>query len=151
MRKVREILRLRFERGPSQRQISASTGVSKGALSDYLRRAAKAGVTWEVARVETAASSSGRIKTPARGESAGPAWSQATLPATARCGQSRARLPMTVRSTCRSRLMAGRRLGHVRISSARTPASTIRRIDLGGSRPSERSRTSAARSVGGIL
>jgi len=50
MRKVREILRLRFERGPSQRQISASTGVSKGALSEYLRRAAAAGLTWEVAR-----------------------------------------------------------------------------------------------------
>ena len=50
MRKVREILRLRFERGLSHRQISASTGVSKGALSEYLRRAADAGVTWEVAR-----------------------------------------------------------------------------------------------------
>jgi transposase len=50
MRKVREILRLRFERGLSQRQISASTGVSKGALSEYLRRAAAAGLTWEVAR-----------------------------------------------------------------------------------------------------
>jgi hypothetical protein len=35
MRKVRAILRLRFERGLRQRQISASTGVSKGALSDY--------------------------------------------------------------------------------------------------------------------
>jgi len=50
MRKVREILRLRFERGLSHRQISASTGVSKGALSDYLRRAVAAGLTWEVAR-----------------------------------------------------------------------------------------------------
>ncbi len=35
MRTVREILRLRFERGLSQRQTSASTGVSKGALSEY--------------------------------------------------------------------------------------------------------------------
>ena len=50
MRKVREILRLRFERGLSHRQISASTGVSKGALSEYLRRASVAGLTWEVAR-----------------------------------------------------------------------------------------------------
>jgi transposase len=50
MRKVREILRLRFERGLSQRQISASTGVSKGAIGDYVRRAAAAGLTWEVAR-----------------------------------------------------------------------------------------------------
>ncbi len=50
MRRVREILRLRFERGLSQRQISASTGVSKGALGEYLRRAALAGLTWEAAR-----------------------------------------------------------------------------------------------------
>ncbi len=50
MRKVREILRLRFERGLSQRQISASTGVSKGAIGEYMRRAAAAGVTWDVAR-----------------------------------------------------------------------------------------------------
>src|SRR6185369_8078886 len=50
MRKIREILRLRFERGLSQRQISASTGVSKGALSAYLTRAARAGMTWELAR-----------------------------------------------------------------------------------------------------
>jgi transposase len=50
MRKVREILRLRFERGLSQRQISASTGVSKGAIGEYMRRAAAAGVTWEIAR-----------------------------------------------------------------------------------------------------
>jgi transcriptional regulator with XRE-family HTH domain len=46
MRKVREIL----ERGLSQRQISASTGVSKGALGEYLRRAAAAGLSWEAAR-----------------------------------------------------------------------------------------------------
>jgi transposase len=50
MRKVREILRLRFERGLSQRQISASAGVSKGAVSDYMKRAAAAGVTWDIAR-----------------------------------------------------------------------------------------------------
>jgi DNA-binding transcriptional regulator LsrR (DeoR family) len=50
MRKIREILRLRFERGLSRRQISASTGVSKGALGAYLMRAARAGLTWEAAR-----------------------------------------------------------------------------------------------------
>src|SRR5579863_2072932 len=50
MRKVREILRLRFERGLSQRQISASTGVSKGAVNDYMKRAAAAGVTRDIAR-----------------------------------------------------------------------------------------------------
>ena len=50
MRKVREILRLRHEQGLTQRQISASTGVSKGAVGEYLRRADKAALTWEQAR-----------------------------------------------------------------------------------------------------
>lgn len=50
MRKVREILRLRHEQGLTQRQISASTGVSKGAVGEYLRRAQEAGLTWEEAR-----------------------------------------------------------------------------------------------------
>ena len=50
MRKVREILRLRHEQGLTQRQISASTGVSKGAVGEYLRRADEAGLTWEQAR-----------------------------------------------------------------------------------------------------
>lgn len=50
MRKIREVLRLRFEQGCSQRQIQASTGLSKGSVSDYLKRAAEAGLTWEQAR-----------------------------------------------------------------------------------------------------
>ena len=50
MRKVREILRLHDECKLSQRQISASTGVSKGAISEYLKRARDAGLTWEQAR-----------------------------------------------------------------------------------------------------
>jgi transposase len=50
MRKVREILRLHYERHLTQRQISASTGVSKGTVGDYLRRATQAGLTWELAR-----------------------------------------------------------------------------------------------------
>ena len=50
MRKVREILRLHYECHLTQRQISASAGVSKGAVSDYLCRARAAGLTWEQAR-----------------------------------------------------------------------------------------------------
>jgi transposase len=50
MRKVREVLRLKFERGCSQRQIQSSTGLSKGSVTDYLKRAANAGLTWDVAR-----------------------------------------------------------------------------------------------------
>jgi len=50
MRKIREILRLHLECRLTQRQISASTGVSKGTVSEYLRRAAAAGLTWQEAR-----------------------------------------------------------------------------------------------------
>ena len=46
MRKVREVLRLRFDVGCSQRAIQASTGLSKGSVSDYLKRAAAHGLTW---------------------------------------------------------------------------------------------------------
>ena len=48
--KVREILRLHHECHLTQRQVSASTGVSKGTVSDYLRRAHEAGLTWAQAR-----------------------------------------------------------------------------------------------------
>lgn len=50
MRRIREVLRLHFECRLTQRQISASTGVSKGAISDYLQRARQAGLTWEQAK-----------------------------------------------------------------------------------------------------
>jgi transposase len=50
MRKIREVLRLRYERECSHREIQASTGLSKGSVSDYLKRARAEGVTWEVAR-----------------------------------------------------------------------------------------------------
>lgn len=48
MRKVREVLRLRYVCGCTQRQIRASCGLSAGAVHDYLSRAERAGVTWEV-------------------------------------------------------------------------------------------------------
>jgi transposase len=49
MRKIREVLRLHYERGCSHREIQSSTGLSKGSVSDYLKRAREAGVTWEAA------------------------------------------------------------------------------------------------------
>jgi transposase len=49
MRKVREVLRLKFECGLSQREISASCGISTGSVNDYLRRAEAAQLTWEAA------------------------------------------------------------------------------------------------------
>jgi transposase len=50
MRKIREILRLRFGSKLTHRQISASTGVSKGTVCDYIKRAEAAGLTWDRAR-----------------------------------------------------------------------------------------------------
>lgn len=47
MRRIREVLRLKHECGYSQRDISASTGMSKGSVGDYLLRAVVAGLTWE--------------------------------------------------------------------------------------------------------
>jgi transposase len=49
MRRIREVLRLRYECGLNQRLISASVGISKGSVSDYLARATAAGVTWSEA------------------------------------------------------------------------------------------------------
>lgn len=49
MRQIREVLRLRQECKLTHRQISASTGISKGSVGEYLRRARDAGLTWEQA------------------------------------------------------------------------------------------------------
>jgi len=49
MRRIREVIRLKHELGRNHRQISAATGLSKGSVSSYLKRAREAGVTWEMA------------------------------------------------------------------------------------------------------
>jgi DNA-binding transcriptional regulator LsrR (DeoR family) len=46
MRKTKDVLRLRFELGLSQDQIARSCSISQGAVSNYLKRAQAAGVTW---------------------------------------------------------------------------------------------------------
>jgi transposase len=46
MRRIRELLRLKFELGLSTRLIATSLGISKGAVSDYLQRAQVAGLGW---------------------------------------------------------------------------------------------------------
>ena len=43
MRKVKDILRLKFEAGLSHERIAAAVGLSKGAVTHYLQRAARAG------------------------------------------------------------------------------------------------------------
>jgi transposase len=46
MRKIREVLRLRFEHGLGQRAIGGSLGLSIGAVNNYLSRARRAGLDW---------------------------------------------------------------------------------------------------------
>ena len=46
MRKIKEVLRLKLEAGLSHERIAAATGISKGAVSEYLKRAAQAGLSW---------------------------------------------------------------------------------------------------------
>jgi transposase len=46
MRRIRELLRLKFENGLPGRVIATSLGLSKGAVNDYLQRAMAAGFGW---------------------------------------------------------------------------------------------------------
>jgi transposase len=46
MRKIIEVLRLRFEAGFTHERIVAATRISKGAVTEYLRRAREAGIGW---------------------------------------------------------------------------------------------------------
>ncbi len=48
-RKIIEILRLKFEAHLSHERIAAATGVSKGAVTKYLKRARAAGLGWPLA------------------------------------------------------------------------------------------------------
>lgn len=51
MRKVREVLRLRFECHRQVREIAASCRISPSTVGDYIKRALKAGLDWEHAAV----------------------------------------------------------------------------------------------------
>ena len=46
MRKVREVLRLRWSCGLSKRQVARSAGVGRTAVREYLERAEIAGLSW---------------------------------------------------------------------------------------------------------
>jgi transposase len=50
MRKIREVMRLKYDRGLSHRQISAASGISRSTVSEYVQRAERAGLTWEAAQ-----------------------------------------------------------------------------------------------------
>jgi Sigma-70, region 4 len=46
MRKIKEVLRLRFELGLGQREIARACALSQGAVHNYLKRAAETGMPW---------------------------------------------------------------------------------------------------------
>ena len=46
MRKIREVLRLKWDSGLSNRRIARSCAVGRPAVAEYLRRAAEAGLSW---------------------------------------------------------------------------------------------------------
>src|SRR5271154_5411008 len=46
MRKIRDVLRLKFERGLSERMIARSMSLSNGSVNSYLQRARMAGLRW---------------------------------------------------------------------------------------------------------
>ena len=48
MRKIREVLRLKYACGASDRVISRSLGIGRTAIAEYVRRAAVIGITWPI-------------------------------------------------------------------------------------------------------
>jgi len=67
MRKIRDALRLRAG-GLSTRKIAASLGVGQSTLSEYLKRAARAGVVWPLPETLTDAALEAMLFHPAGGE-----------------------------------------------------------------------------------
>ncbi len=49
MRQIKDVLRLKFEAKLSHERIAAATGLSKGAVSGYVKRALEAGIGWPLA------------------------------------------------------------------------------------------------------
>jgi hypothetical protein len=48
MRKIREVLRLKYACGANDRVISRSVGIGRTAIAEYVRRAAVIGITWPI-------------------------------------------------------------------------------------------------------
>src|ERR1035438_3858295 len=61
MRKVREVLRLKYEQGRSRAESAASVGIGETTVSDYLARARAAELTWAVASAMTDAEVEARL------------------------------------------------------------------------------------------
>lgn len=61
MRKIREVLRLKFERGRTNRQIALSCRIGAGTVSEYLQRARASAVSWTDAQSLTDAELEARL------------------------------------------------------------------------------------------
>lgn len=48
MRKIREVLRLKYACGASDRVIARSVGIGRTAIAEYVRRAAVIGISWPI-------------------------------------------------------------------------------------------------------
>ena len=46
MRKIKDVLRLKFNLGQGQRQIASSCGIGKTTVAEYLARFEQAGLSW---------------------------------------------------------------------------------------------------------
>ena len=46
MRKIRELLRLKYELGRSHRELAMSLGIANSTVSEYVRQASAAGISW---------------------------------------------------------------------------------------------------------
>src|SRR4030081_224249 len=51
MRKIKDVLRLKFEAKLSHEKIAAATGMSKGAVTNAVQRALQKGLAWPLAAV----------------------------------------------------------------------------------------------------
>ena len=54
MRKIKEVLRLKYDCGLSEREIARSCQISRSTVADYLMRAQAAGLGWPEAATSTA-------------------------------------------------------------------------------------------------
>jgi transposase len=73
MRKIRDVLRLTFGEALSRRQVSASLGIPKATLADYIGRAKLAGLSWPLPEdLDDAALEAALFPTPAPSKTARP-------------------------------------------------------------------------------
>lgn len=64
MRKIREVLRLKWALGLSGRQVAGSAAVARSTVAECLRRAAAAGLTWTQVEALTGAQLEARLYPP---------------------------------------------------------------------------------------